>query len=264
MISPQQTESKLAYYRPYQLTAEERTASECPICLKSLNSIKKQVLSHGDGGNSHPIHEKCLKIWCSTVAKRPNCQVEVDLSSLFSRRERWLKRLSHIESSFVDYPLQLQELHSQSIFKAIIAAQIINQDLCLFSQNASVAFFFISYLKGVNVFHHLISNGNVIIKNSLTGLLLLSFLGFTGDLSSSVPEELKFYCRAMTISLVAGASLLGVASTITQPSHFKPMILASALGSSAIPSSLTSLCAYGTAKVVSVVGKLGSLKSLFS
>lgn len=58
----------------------------CPICYDPLNT--DSVVAHNNGGEKHPIHEKCIKQWMKFNQTCPCCKTPVDPESLKSLGEK--------------------------------------------------------------------------------------------------------------------------------------------------------------------------------
>lgn len=54
------------------------TLGNCPICLDPLTG---EISSHDQGGETHPMHEACLKQWLKNKAECPVCRAKPSLES---------------------------------------------------------------------------------------------------------------------------------------------------------------------------------------
>jgi len=57
------------------------------ICLSGADK-KQNILGHEDGGDKHPVHEKCLKQWLKIFPSCPTCGTYVNINSVYSIKDR--------------------------------------------------------------------------------------------------------------------------------------------------------------------------------
>jgi hypothetical protein len=62
------------------------STEDCPICLGTMEGTS--VAAHTNGGQLHPMHESCIKIWAQVKNNCPVCQAPIQTNSLFSWKER--------------------------------------------------------------------------------------------------------------------------------------------------------------------------------
>lgn len=68
----------------------------CPICFGDDSSKNQGTIAHTGRGQLHPLHKTCAKLWLANHDTCPNCLTQIDKTSLFSWKERYLSEASCI------------------------------------------------------------------------------------------------------------------------------------------------------------------------
>lgn len=68
-----------------------RSTDDCYVCTDTM--ANSDTVGHAEGGELHPAHRKCLKIWLETHDICPVCRTQVNVNSIFTWKDKAIKEL---------------------------------------------------------------------------------------------------------------------------------------------------------------------------